>query len=77
MTFVQICAKMTKKEHLFSFFNRRNKPMTANELEVINLIHNDENPEEAFKIALDLLFERLDELGAFQCKVVAPVQEAF
>ena len=52
------------------------RKMTAIENEVFNLIHNDENPEEAFKIALDLLFERLDELGAFQCTVSAPHQEA-
>lgn len=50
--------------------------MTAIENEVFNLIHNDENPEEAFKIALDLLFERLDELGAFQDKCAVPPQEA-
>ena len=52
------------------------RKMTAIENEVFNLIHNDENPEEAFKIALDLLFERLDELGAFPNTVAAPHPEA-
>lgn len=50
--------------------------MTANELELINLIRNDENPSEAFKIAIDLLFERLDALGTFQGTNFVPLQEA-
>ena len=50
--------------------------MTDYEIEAINLIRNDENPTEAFKVALTLLFERLDELGAFQDKCAVPPQEA-
>ena len=34
--------------------------MTTNEIEAIELIRNDENPAEAFKIALELLFELID-----------------
>ena len=54
---------------------RRNE-MTANELELINLIRNDQTPSEAFKIAIDLLFERLDALGTFQGTNFVPLQEA-
>jgi hypothetical protein len=50
--------------------------MTANEEKLINIIHNDYNPEEAFKIALDLLLERLDELEALQGTCPAPQPEA-
>lgn len=50
--------------------------MTANEIEAITLIRNDENPTEAFKVALTLLFERLDELEASQDKCVVPRPEA-
>ncbi len=67
--------KWNKIEQMFVNLQEERK-MTAIENEVFNLIHNDENPEEAFKIALDLLFERLDELGAFQGTVSAPHQEA-
>jgi hypothetical protein len=67
--------KWNKIEQMFVNLQEERK-MTAIENEVFNLIHNDENPEEAFKIALDLLFERLDELGAFPNTVAAPRQEA-
>ena len=67
--------KWDKIEQMFVNLQEERK-MTAIENEVFNLIHNDENPEEAFKIALDLLFERLDELGAFQDKCAVPPQEA-
>ena len=63
---------------MFTFLHKyfRRNEMTANELELINLIRNDENPSEAFKIAIDLLFERLDALGVFQGTTVVPHQEA-
>lgn len=50
--------------------------MTANELKLLDLIRNDENPEEAFKIALELLIERLDALEVPQDTFAAPLQEA-
>lgn len=49
--------------------------MTANEIELIKLIRTDENPTEAFKIAIDLLFERLDAHGTFQGTTFVPHQE--
>lgn len=67
--------KWNKIEQMFVILQEERK-MTAIENEVFNLIHNDENPEEAFKIALDLLFERLDVLGAFRDKCAVPPQEA-
>lgn len=48
--------------------------MTNNELELITLIKNDENPIEAFEIALNLYFELLDERGTSQDKSFAPRQ---
>lgn len=50
--------------------------MTQNEIELIDLIRNDDNPSEAFKIALELLFERLALLETSQDKCVVPRQEA-
>ena len=63
---------------MFTFLHKyfRRNEMTANELELIKLIRNDENPSEAFKIAIDLLFERLDALGTFQGTNFVPHQEA-
>ena len=40
--------------------------MTENELELLNLIRTNDNPEKALKIALDLIFEFLDEREAPQ-----------
>lgn len=48
--------------------------MTNNELELINLIKNDENPIEAFEIALNLFFELLDERETSPDKSFAPRQ---
>jgi hypothetical protein len=49
--------------------------MTNNELELITLIKNDENPIEAFEIALNLFFELLDERGTSQDKSFVPRQK--
>ena len=46
--------------------------MTENELELLNLIRTNDTPEKALKIALDLIFEFLDEREALQCTSSAP-----
>lgn len=50
--------------------------MTNNEKELLNIINQHSNPEQAFKTALDLVMVFLVNCGALQDTSVAPPQEA-
>ena len=46
--------------------------MTNNEKELINIIREHDNPEQAVEIAIKLIFEFLDEREVLQCTSSAP-----
>lgn len=59
---------MTKAKAYLHFFTieKETTKMTKNELELINLIRNSEQPEKTFEFALNLLSDFLSKHGASQ-----------
>lgn len=51
--------------------------MTNNEIELLNIIHQHNNPEEALKIAMNLMIDFLTNCEALQDTSFVPPQEAF
>ena len=49
--------------------------MTANEIELINLICNHDNPARALSMAVDIILLTLTQLGSSQEQAVADLQE--
>ena len=43
------------REQMFSLFIKGGKPMTANEIELMKLIFENDNPEDALRIVADVI----------------------
>ena len=57
-----------------SNFERGNKNMTKNETELLNLIRENDNPEQALMTAMVIILDYLKPLGSFEVQAPAYLQ---